>query len=374
MKKTIRPMVVGQTPPPYHGTNVMTAVFLEGLDELEYPYFHHEKKFSLHMEEVEAISAVKILRFFKIYVGFIRALKKNRPTLVIYFISTKPFSIIPDSLILLIPYFMKLPFVLRFGAIGHRKNNRKIYLRWIYKLILKKSCGSIIPGSAPALEEDVAFINKRIYVLDNCLSKKDHEQLYLSNANRKSNGPCRVLFLSNLIEKKGVFTVIQAVPGVLEKKPNTEFIFVGRFFNEEFAKRVHAYIEKENIGHAVKFSGPKIDNEKAAEYKKADIFVFPSEIDIFGVVNIEAMAAGLPVIASDVNEMPWIIDDGITGYIIPPKDPQKLAEKIVNLVSEEKLRKKMGRKGREKYLRQYSFEAYIRKMDRILTEIADSLR
>ena len=84
---------------------------------------------------------------------------------------------------------------------------------------------------------------------------------------------------------------------------------------------------------------------------------------------MEAMALGLPVIASDVGATRQIVEDGRTGYVITPKTPQLLASKILELIEKRELRKSMGENGRRKYLNQYSFVGYQRRLQRILHAI-----
>jgi len=86
-----------------------------------------------------------------------------------------------------------------------------------------------------------------------------------------------------------------------------------------------------------------VDYEQLREYyKKADIFAMPSTIESFGIALLEAMNYGLPLIGSNAGGIPEVIEDGKNGFLIEPKKPKILAEKIRTLFTDGKLRKEMG--------------------------------
>ena len=96
-----------------------------------------------------------------------------------------------------------------------------------------------------------------------------------------------------------------------------------------------------------------------------DIFCAPSILESFGVAVIEASACALPVIVSDVGGLPEVVDNNITGYVIPPKRPDLIGDKLYKLILNEKIRKEMGLKGREKVKKMYDWEKNVEKMEKI---------
>jgi glycosyltransferase involved in cell wall biosynthesis len=100
-------------------------------------------------------------------------------------------------------------------------------------------------------------------------------------------------------------------------------------------------------------------HEKLAEYyRSADVFVFPSIWDEpFGIPVIEAMAAGLPVVATRVGGVVETVEDGKTGFLVPPADSHALAEAISALVQDRALRERLGAAGRERALELFSFDS-----------------
>jgi len=108
----------------------------------------------------------------------------------------------------------------------------------------------------------------------------------------------------------------------------------------------------------VMLRGPLPRNEVLRAYGSSDALVLPSLFEPFGIVLLEAMAAGLPVVASRVGGIVDVVEDGKTGLLVPPRNPQALADAIGRLVSDPPLRRRMGDAGRAK-VPAYSWERLI---------------
>ena len=107
-------------------------------------------------------------------------------------------------------------------------------------------------------------------------------------------------------------------------------------------------------------------------YAACDLFVLPSvsRLEAFGIVALEAMATGKPVVVADIPGVREVIEDGREGLLTDPVNPQDLAEKIRRLVEDPGLRREMGRRGREKVLASFTTEAVA---DQVLKVYADVL-
>ncbi len=100
--------------------------------------------------------------------------------------------------------------------------------------------------------------------------------------------------------------------------------------------------------------------------QKADIFLFPSQLEGFGYAVVEAMSAALPVVAFDTGSIPEIIENGETGFLVPPNDLEGLAQKTMLLAQDSKFRKQMGKKGQERAQRMFDQEMQCRKLEAYL--------
>jgi len=122
-------------------------------------------------------------------------------------------------------------------------------------------------------------------------------------------------------------------------------------FQEHFVNRFQLHVASawalpELPGAVVHRNVKPFSPEWFSLYERADLFVLPTRIDAFGLVYLEAMAAGLPVIGTRINAVPEIVVHGETGFLVPPGDRRALAQALGTLVDDPDLRRRMGTAGR----------------------------
>lgn len=118
----------------------------------------------------------------------------------------------------------------------------------------------------------------------------------------------------------------------------------------------------------VTYVGRKVREEKEAFFRQADIFVFPTYYETFGLVNLEAMEYKLPVISTNEGGIPDIVKDGENGLICEKQNPVSLADCIAKLLDDEELRVKMGNAGYEKFCREFTLDKFENRMRDILNQ------
>jgi D-inositol-3-phosphate glycosyltransferase len=101
------------------------------------------------------------------------------------------------------------------------------------------------------------------------------------------------------------------------------------------------------MGKMIVFLGKRGQDTLPYYYSAAEVLVMPSHYESFGMVALEAMACGTPVIASDVGGLGFLVQDGETGYTLPDGEPDKLCEKLTLLLEDRALRERMGRRAAE---------------------------
>jgi glycosyltransferase involved in cell wall biosynthesis len=119
----------------------------------------------------------------------------------------------------------------------------------------------------------------------------------------------------------------------------------------------------------VHYVGKKYGTDKEAIFSKADIFAFPTYYETFGLVNLEAMQFCLPIVSTFEGGIPDVVNDGKTGFLVPQKDAKALADKLERLIKNPALRKQMGKAGREKYEKEFTLNAFEKRLKEILTKI-----
>lgn len=190
---------------------------------------------------------------------------------------------------------------------------------------------------------------------------------------------CRmILFVGRIEPLKGIDTLLHAIARIARRYPELTCrmcvpIIGGNPYsvedNDEMV-RLQALREELGIGDVVTFLGAQDQDILPYYYSAAEMVVMPSDYESFGMVALEAMACGTPVIASDVGGLAYLVRHGRTGYRVPARDADALADKIVRLLTDESLRRRMGQRAAcwaEEY-------AWPRIADRIEEVYAEALR
>jgi glycosyltransferase involved in cell wall biosynthesis len=125
---------------------------------------------------------------------------------------------------------------------------------------------------------------------------------------------------------------------------------------------------KLGISDYVTFTGKISEKRKIQEYHNADVLVVPSNFEPFGIVILEAYASSTPVIASNVGGIPELIANGKTGLLVPPKNPQELAEAVLKVLQNKNMSSRLGKNGRKK-AEHFSWESITKKIEKIYLSI-----
>ena len=158
--------------------------------------------------------------------------------------------------------------------------------------------------------------------------------------------------------KKGHRFLIRAAPRILSRHPQTKFVFVGSGPKEaEIREQISAGgLQEHFILTGSRRDIPEILNS-------LDIFVLPAQLEALGQAIIEAMAAGLPVVASRVGGIPELVQDGVTGLLVPAEDVRALAGAVNSLLDDPRLARRMGAQGRRFVQAEFSYRRMIDKTE-----------
>jgi glycosyltransferase involved in cell wall biosynthesis len=149
-----------------------------------------------------------------------------------------------------------------------------------------------------------------------------------------------IFFVGRLVYEKGVQTVIEAMPKVLREVPDLRFLVAG---TGPHARALQAMIEELGLGEKIKLLG-FVDSEVLVKfYKSADLTVVPSLYEPFGMVVLEAMVAGCPVIVADTGGLKEIVVHEETGLCFQPGDPDSLAGAMIRVLKDSKLAERLTR-------------------------------
>jgi D-inositol-3-phosphate glycosyltransferase len=156
-----------------------------------------------------------------------------------------------------------------------------------------------------------------------------------------------ILFVGRIEPLKGIDILISAAAQLHDDENFQVLIVGGDARTEQQVAELRAHAERLGIDHHVSFVGAVDHEALPLYYNAADVCVVPSYYESFGLVAIESMACGTPVVASRVGGLTTTISDGQTGYLIPWRCPEPFAERLELLLDNDELRASFGRAGRE---------------------------
>ena len=180
------------------------------------------------------------------------------------------------------------------------------------------------------------------------------------------DGPAEptVLFVARLVPNKGPDVLLRCVPAVLARHPGARFDLVGE---GPMRTRLEGLAGAMGISHAVRFLGLRTDVDE--QMRRAAVFVRPSHLEGMPLTILEAMASGLPVVATPVGGTPELVRDGETGYLVPVDDSEALAAALNSVLDDRPRARDMGRRGRAAVEAGYGWDAATDRTEAVYREV-----
>jgi len=181
------------------------------------------------------------------------------------------------------------------------------------------------------------------------------------------DGKVNILFVGRFEPRKGAKYLLKAYAALKRTHPETRLIFLsaGPQLGE-----MRRFVRRERLGDVL-FAGRVSDADKARFLRTADIFCAPSTgQESFGIVLLEAMAAGRAVIASDIHGYKKVVQRNVSGLLVEPKDPEALCRSIARLIEDPALRERLGRAGAER-AREFDWPHVARQLVEVYEELLD---
>jgi glycosyltransferase involved in cell wall biosynthesis len=405
MSRPVKVLVVGQTPPPYHGQALMIERLLRG-QFARVQLYHVRMAFSGSIDEVGKFRLGKVFHMLGviariIYHRVIHGVK------VLYYppAGANRIPMYRDLVILNCTRWMFRRTILHFHAGGAADLYPSLSrpMQWLYRRALFHADAAIrLSQSSP--DDGRALAAKRNHIVANGIEdeypnfdrtsmRRMHppieavdrrmeptatiEQHILAEKIASSAAtielpPLQMLFMGILCESKGLIVLLEACADLLRRGVPFELHVAGQFQTEEFAAIVRRKVEDLNLEHAVHFRGVLQGDAKWQAFAEADVFCLPSfyESESFPTVLLEAMSFQLPVVATRWRGIVEIVHDESTGYLVDCHEVIGVADRLERLHADPELRERLGIAGRQKFLREYSLERHLLRMEDILIEAA----
>ncbi|MGY5354880.1 glycosyltransferase family 4 protein [Wenyingzhuangia sp. IMCC45467] len=364
MKKT-KILFLLHLPPPVHGSS-MVGKWIKDSTVINNTFncFYINLLASKKVSDSGKVTFAKLWGMVMVGWLLIKKLIKQKPDICYLALTTTGPAFYRDVLLVTIMKIFGVKRTYHLHNKGVAKAAKNKINHWMYAFVFSKA--KVILLSEHLYQDIQEFVSiENIHICPNGIPKStisDKKEI-------KEDKTPVILFLSNLIESKGVFVLLEALHILKKKKIAFKGIFVG---GEGDINTIQFNRKKEELGLSdqVEYLGRKYDKEKETIFKQADIFAFPTHYsnECFPLVLLEAMQVSLPILSTNEGGISSIIEEGKTGFLIPQKNSKVLAEKLQILIEQPELRVKMGQEGFKKYNEEFILTKFEENLTSILNK------
>lgn len=350
MKPTI--LFILHLPPPVHGAAMVGKYIHDSrLINDTFDCHHINLTTAKSLQDIGKGGARKLWRFLCLLVHIYNKVRAIRPQLVYVTPNACGGAFYKDFVVVQLLKAMGCKVVVHY----HNKGVRTRQDRWLDdKLYRRFFRGLKVILLAEALYDDVRkYVRcEDVFICPNGIPETEAGE----PSAERHNPVARMLFLSNLLETKGVIVLLDALKKLKEKGCTFVCDFVGGETAEIDAARFAREVGERGLNQLVLYHGKRYGDEKEAFWQSADLFVFPTYYpnECFPLVLLEAMQHAVPCISTREGGIPGIIRDGQTGRIVERKDSTALADAMAWMLAHAEDRQQMGRQARQRYLREFT--------------------
>lgn len=347
-------LFLGQTPPPVHGASIMNAKAWETLSE----HFPHSILINItnasSLDDVGAASLNKVIRILFLYFKIIITLLNKRPKICYFALCPNGAAFYRDTLIIAILKAFRVKRIIHLhgrGLIGASNSIKSTIARY------SMSGADVIHLSETFWQELNGLIpRKRFWIVPNCA-----EDLSQCRRKRHAHEPINFFYFSNFVRGKGALYILQAAKILYHQQVRCRISLAGGWSDMELKSDIERWKSENSdivASGFVTFHGPLYGQDKIDFITKGDVLVFPSYIDTFPLVVVEALSAGKPVIASATGAIPEILGNGEGGLVFQEHNVIELVEHVKTLTNDSSLIRKLSDSGRLRYERLYQEQAF----------------
>jgi glycosyltransferase involved in cell wall biosynthesis len=347
-----RVLALLQLPPPTHGVAVLNA-FVARSRRL------HDQ-FMLRVEEVQVAREIsdikratlqKLGRTIAICCRVAWALVTFRPDLVYFSLPPDGPSFLLGCILIAMSRATARNMLIHLhgrGVAAGARGWRKPLYRWVL------GRGLIVILSPSEYADINAFVTAdRVRFLPNAIPDEAGSTLA-----RERTGTPLIAYISNLLPSKGALVLVEA----LRQVHATGKVFAAKLAGAETAEltaiQICKAIDSAGLASCVEYVGPVYGAEKDKFLRAADILSVPTYRDAFPLIVLEGMCYSLAVVSTREGAIPEMIEDGVSGLLVPPKDADALAAAIVKLLSDAPLRDRLGEEARKRYEQKFCMETF----------------
>lgn len=325
----MRATVVSQVPPPFHGSTIVTSIFLDVCEEIDLEVDLVDRRFSRSVGEIGSFSTRKLASVVSIFGRLSWSLISRRPDVVVIFVTNRTFSFLVDFCLVNLARLFRRRVILYPHTDGFRTLASRGGL-WRRLVSNTLSAGSIVVCLGPTLSKDVLpwVPPEKIRVVEN-------PSTLAPISERECGQTGTVLFFSNLIPEKGADTFLQLAARLAALRPDLTFKVAGGSDDTRYVERLREEAESPPLAGRVTFLGAvRGEEEKRSLFSSADLLVFPTryEYEAQPLTIIEAFSQGLPVVAFDQGGIGDIVHHNVNGFVAQPGSLEELVGLTLNVL------------------------------------------
>lgn len=319
------------------------------LDRVTYQVSHNDK--------TRLNKLTQYLTFLPCYIGH---LLKHRETRIVHIHTASYASFIRKSLVLLIARAMGRKTILHVHGAEFNKffQKQNTLGRTLMRFVLRQA--NCIIALSQHWKTDLYHIsgNPNIRVIYNPTVMREP----VSSNGRET---VQFLFMGRLGQRKGVYDLIESVKNLTQKNVHL------KLYGDGEVEEIQSLIEKYNIGDQVEVCGWISGPQKDEAFRTANVLILPSYNEGLPISVLEAMAYGMPVLATPVGGIPDAVEDGHNGFLVKPGDQTQMVKCIEKLAASSDLRARMGQAGYERAQNLFSLPVIIQQLEQLYVELLD---
>lgn len=288
-----------------------------------------------------------------------------RPQLVYITLTSHGMGLWKDAVIVAICRLLRLDHVFHLHNKGVKKYSQTNVGKLIYPFVFRKAKVILL---SPLLYLDISDYvpESRVYYCANGIPDVSFKERIKDIS---SFEPLHLLFLSNLIKSKGLLDLLNACRLLLDQGFAYQCTIAGGE-GDVTENELLAFIEDHGLKDNVKYIGSVSGEAKKQVFEEADLFIHPTHDDCFPLVLLEAMQAGLPIIATKEGAIPEIVLDGVNGILVNGQNPQVLADTIKHLIAHPDRLIQMGMVGKQNFGQEYTLDKFEKRFLKVINQVA----
>ncbi len=301
------------------------------------------------------------------YARFGSALHRFRPE-IMHIHTSQGLGWLKDSLFVVVgkAYRCRIALHVHASDFGQLYGQKGRFIQWYTRRVMELADAVIAVSMEWKTRLAEIVPAERIYALRNCIAVDDAPH----TPPRHSTNGVKALFLGSVGVRKGIFDLLEALSYARLHGSSLELWVAGSEERNGDISRARTRVEELHLEGVCQFVGDVRGEEKRRLLTEADLFVLPSYHEGLPMAILEALSAGLAIVASAVGGIPEIIKDGYNGYLVTPGDVPALAEKLMLLANDPHMCQEMGRHSREIAEQELGVETYCEQVIALYESLA----